>query len=509
MSVSRFVVCALLLCVSAAASAQAPSSSQAYYQFLLGRSLENQGEIDEAIKALRQAASLDPSSAEVLAELSALFARQDRAREALEAGHAALKLDPKNAEANRVLGFVYASLAGVDGGSGRLAGEAAVQAGKASAHLEAARRTDRMIDSSLEMTLARVYLRTGAAGKAIPALNRLLEAEPEQAEAVALLAEALEDDGRPGDAVSLLEGAVGTQPAFLPPLAELYERQERWEEAAAAYEKAVVQNPRSLDLKMRLSVALLSWGEAGRAGRALELMEQVREARPADPRVLYLVSQAQRNAGKLEAAEQTARVLMTVAPSLISGPYALAQILSDRQQPAEAIKVLQEARSRFPDDVSLSFEMGAIYEQQKRYADAERQFRDVIARDPLHAPALNYLGYMLAERGERLDEAIGLISRALQVEPDNGSYLDSLGWAYFKANRLDLAETNLRKAAAARLSSSTVQDHFGDLLFRLGRFGEAASAWERALAGDGDDVDGAAIQKKLQAARAKGKGGGR
>ena len=497
----------MLLCVPAAASAQAASSSQAYYQFLLGRYLENEGEIDKAIKAHRQAASLDPSSAEVLAELSALFARQDRAREALETGQAALKLDPKNAEANRVLGFVYASLAGVDTGSGRLAGEAATHAEKASAHLEAARRTDRMIDSRLELTLARVYLRTGAAGRAIPALNRLLEADPEEGEAVALLAEALEGAGRPGDAVSLLEGAVRTQPAFLSPLAELYERQERWEEAAGAYEQAVVRNPRSLELKLRLSVALLSWGQAGRAGRALELLEQVREARPADPRVLYLVSQAQRSAGKLEAAEQTARVLMTVAPSLISGPYLLAQILNDRDQYAEAIKVLEEARTRFPDDVSLPFEMGAIYEQQKRYAEAERQFRDVIARDPRHAPALNYLGYMLADRGERLEEAIALISRALQVEPDNGSYLDSLGWAYFKANRLDLAEANLRKAAAVRLTSSAVQDHLGDLLFRLGRFDEAASAWERALAGDGGDVDGSAIQKKLQAARAKGKGG--
>ncbi|RPJ76638.1 MAG: tetratricopeptide repeat protein, partial [Acidobacteria bacterium] len=357
-----------------------------------------------------------------------------------------------------------------------------------------------------ELTLARVYLRTGAADKAVTVLNRLIETEPEQAEAVALLAEALEDAGRPADAVSLLEEAVRTQPAFMSPLAELYERQERWEDAAAAYEKAVVRNPRSAELKMRLAIALLSSGRAGGGGRALELLEPIREARPADPRVLYLVAQAQRTAGKLEAAEQTARVLITVAPSLVSGPYALAQILSDREQYAEAIKVLEEACTHFPQDVSLRFEMGAIYERQKRYAEAERQFRDVIARDPVHGPALNYLGYMLADRGEHLEEAIGFINRALQVEPDNGSYLDSLGWAYFKANRLDLAETTLRKAAAQRLTSSAVQDHLGELLFRLGRYDEAASAWERALAGDGAEVDGAAIQRKLQAARARGKG---
>jgi tetratricopeptide (TPR) repeat protein len=149
--------------------------------------------------------------------------------------------------------------------------------------------------------------------------------------------------------------------------------------------------------------------------------------------------------------------------------------------------------------------MGAIYERQKRYADAERQFRGVIARDPRHAPALNYLGYMLADRGERLAEAIALIDRALTVEPNNGAYLDSLGWAYFKANQLDLAERYLRKAADMRLGSSAVQDHLGDLLFRLGRFSEAASAWERALAGDGAEVDAEGIRRKLQEARARGK----
>ncbi len=127
----------------------------------------------------------------------------------------------------------------------------------------------------------------------------------------------------------------------------------------------------------------------------------------------------------------------------------------------------------------------------------------MLAKDPLDAPTLNYLGYMLADRGERLDESIALIKRALQVEPYSGAYLDSLGWAYFKQNRLDLAEPNLRKAAEQRVRDSAVQDHLGDLLFKLGRYGEAASAWQRALSGDGEQIDRSQIEKKIRSAKGK------
>ena len=85
-----------------------------------------------------------------------------------------------------------------------------------------------------------------------------------------------------------------------------------------------------------------------------------------------------------------------------------------------------------------------MFDKQKKFADAEAAFRQVLSRDPENAAALNYLGYMLAERGERLDESVDYLKKALQIEPENGSYLDSLGWAYFKADKLDLAETNLQ-----------------------------------------------------------------
>ena len=126
---------------------------------------------------------------------------------------------------------------------------------------------------------------------------------------------------------------------------------------------------------------------------------------------------------------------------------ALAQIYQDASRGPQAVKLLQDAQAKFPASTSIAFELGAVFDKQKKFAEAETAFRQVLARDPDNAGALNYLGYMLAERGERLDESVGYLKKALEMEPDNGSFLDSLGWAYFKAGKLDLAEDNLRRAA--------------------------------------------------------------
>ncbi|HKT80433.1 MAG TPA: tetratricopeptide repeat protein, partial [Vicinamibacterales bacterium] len=160
-------------------------------------------------------------------------------------------------------------------------------------------------------------------------------------------------------------------------------------------------------------------------------------------------------------------------------------------------------QQRLPAATILTFELGATYDKQKRPAEAEAAFRQVIAAEPDHAAALNYLGYMLAERGERLDESVDLVKRALKIEPDNGAYLDSLGWAYFKGGKLDLALESLQKAATQLTRNSVIQDHYGDVLLKLERYDDAISAWSRALNGDGDSIDRADIDRKIRAARQK------
>jgi tetratricopeptide (TPR) repeat protein len=146
-----------------------------------------------------------------------------------------------------------------------------------------------------------------------------------------------------------------------------------------------------------------------------------------------------------------------------------------------------------------------VLDKQKKFADAESAFRQVLSKEPDNAQALNYLGYMLADRGERLDESVTLIKKALDVDPDNGSYLDSLGWAYYKSAKLDLAETTLKRAADQLKTNSVIQDHYGDVLLKLGRYDEAVAAWTRALTGDGDSIVRSDVDRKIRSAKQKTK----
>jgi tetratricopeptide (TPR) repeat protein len=123
---------------------------------------------------------------------------------------------------------------------------------------------------------------------------------------------------------------------------------------------------------------------------------------------------------------------------------------------------------------------------------------------------LNYLGYMLADKGTRLPEALKMIRKALEQEPMNGAYLDSLGWVYFKMGEYELAEENLRRAVERDHSDPTVHDHLGDLYEKTGRIRLAAAQWQLSLTefaksapADVEPTEVSKVQKKLETARVK------
>jgi tetratricopeptide (TPR) repeat protein len=439
------------------------------YYFLLGRYLEGKGQIDAAIDAQKRAIGLAPDSAELRAELAGLYARQDRAVEALEAAEGALQKDPDNHEANRILGSIYAALA--DQGQAIRPGDKPAQyAARAISALEKARR-ENAFDVSLELTLGRLYVQTGAFAKAVPILQRVVDDQPGYADGAFLLATAQEGAGAPADAIRTLERALRESPNFYRGqlrLAEIYDRQQKWADAADAYARAQSLNPRATALTSRRAAALIN---AGKPADAREVLEKQLEKQPGstDPMLLYLLAESQRATKDLGGAESTAQKLLAANPQDLRGLHVLS----------------------------------VIQQEKGDMNGAERTLRDLIARDPADANALNSLGYMLAERGDKLDEAVELLQRALKIEPANPSYLDSLGWAYFQQGNLELADPPLTEAAGKLRHSSVVQDHLGDLRFKQKRYEDAASAWQRALGGDGRDIDRAKIEQKLRDARSR------
>jgi Tfp pilus assembly protein PilF len=157
------------------------------------------------------------------------------------------------------------------------------------------------------------------------------------------------------------------------------------------------------------------------------------------------------------------------------------------------------------------FSRGALYERQKKYDLAEREFRRVLENDSKNASALNYLGYMLADQNTRLPEAQDYIKRAVDLEPGNYAFLDSLGWVDFRLNKLEDAEQELTRSL--RLSAEkdpTIHDHMGDVYFKQGKLKLAISQWQSSLKafnssapGDVEPDEIAKVQKKLDSARVK------
>jgi len=287
---------------------------------------------------------------------------------------------------------------------------------------------------------------------------------------------------------------------LLPHLGFAYQELGDHDKAIASFEEAHRLAPGDASITAYVVQANLS---AKKYTAALELARKARAENAEDLRFARLEAQALRQTGKPDEAVALLQEYVRQQPDKPESYVALAQIYVDTKRGADAVKTLQDAQQKFPADTTISFELGAVFDKQKRFADAESAFRQVLSKDPEHAPALNYLGYMLAERGERLDESVSLLNKALAIEPDNGSYLDSLGWAYYKADKLDLAVTNLERAAGQMQSNSVIQDHYGDVLFKLSRYDDAIAAWNRAIGGDGDSIDRATIDKKIRSAKQK------
>jgi tetratricopeptide (TPR) repeat protein len=525
---------------AAQAGAQAPASTAAvadlYYLFVQGRLLEEHGDLPGAIDAYRKALAVAPRAAEIHAELSGLYARNGRATEAITEGEAALGIDPKNREAHRILGLVDAELA-----DRAPLGKAATYSSQALMHLEQA-YAGGVRDPGVLLTLGRLYVQAGQYPKGIETINNFLLAEPGYPDAVLLLVEAYDDTGEAAQAISQLEVLVADHPDLVRAetwLAELYERSNRWKEAAAKWGELAIQSPRTGNYRVRRAGALINSGDAG-TGRDV-LLAATKDS-PGDAATWYLLAQAERRLGNAAGAEDAARHITEINPKDPRGPLALAEAKAARKdyrgiidtldplyaslsqtpgpnstlvfvattladalraagEPDRAVKILEDTGRANPEDLDLVVSLASTYDRTGKFDQAERALRGVLVKQPDNPTALNYLGYMLADRGQKLDEAVTLIKHALAIEADNPSFLDSLGWAYFKQHKYPDAAAPLERAAAALPAASLIQDHLGELCFQQKRYREAADAWTRALDGDRNDIDAAAVTKKRDRAR--------
>jgi tetratricopeptide (TPR) repeat protein len=247
--------------------------------------------------------------------------------------------------------------------------------------------------------------------------------------------------------------------------------------------------------------------------KATEIAKEAVQKLPNDRNLRMVLDGQLADSGEPDKALADVRSMLKGTPDDREVYITLAQMNTrlKRWDDAEAALNKAEELSTKPEDKEyVLFLRGSTYERQKKYDQAEEQFRKVLAADPQNAMTLNYLGYMLADRGVKLDEALTLIKKAVDLEPANYAYLDSLGWAYFKLGKYDQAEENLLKASQRESADATVQDHLGDLYQKTGRLRLAAAHWERAISewnktipAEVDPSDVTRVSKKLESAKVK------
>ena len=452
----------LLLCVGTPAVAQ---TQDAYFEFLMARRLEARGDHEGALAALERAAAADPASAEVRAEVAAFQLRRDDRDEAEREALQALRLDDANFEAHRILGMVYA--AAVDAMPRRTPrAQVAARAREAITHLERATGDVALrVDIQIQYSLGRLYLRTGEPEKAVEALLRVVSQNPTSSQGRLSLAQAYASADDLVNAVSTLEFIVEDEPRVASTLAQYQERAGLLREAAASYTRALALEPTSRGLKFR------------RIGAVFNDRDFVQAA--------AFAAEAQ-----------------TQHPDDLRFPRWRARAVFEGGDPARALAILEPTARAHPSDSATQLALADLYNDSGRDGEAERTLRLYLAAEPADSRALNHLGYLLANRGRALDEAVRLVERALDAEPGNPSYLDSLGWAHFQRGDYSAAEEYLSPAAEQLPRNAVVHDHLGDALAGQGRWLDAIAAWTQALDGDGG-IDRGVVEKKVQDARSK------
>lgn len=180
-------------------------------------------------------------------------------------------------------------------------------------------------------------------------------------------------------------------------------------------------------------------------------------------------------------AERAVRQALEAEPDNKSIFAYLILILRDGKRYEEALSLLKKELKKEPNSERLLFNKGIIYNDLGRMGDAVEAMEQVIEVDPNHADALNFVAYAQAEEGKDLDRAEALVKRALALSPQDGFYLDTLGWIYYQRQNFALAADTLQKAAELSSGDVVVSEHFGDALVKVGRFSEASEVYRTAL----------------------------
>ena len=332
-------------------------------------------------------------------------------------------------------------------------------------------------------------------------LVQLLEAEGSTDEAVEALSELLEATKK--DEYSPREQA--NRAMFLEQMGMLHRARDEPAEAEKAFRAMAAVSP---ETKPRALLQIVDGYRAARQfGKARQLVKAARKQFSDDRALAMLQATVFAETGDADKGAKVLRGLLGHGPLDHQVYLSMAQVYEKGKKYDDAVKAIDKAQSisdTKPRKLAVLFTYGSVLERAKRFDESEKKFRELLVIDPDNASAMNYLGYMLADRNVRLDDAHNLIQKALDIDPDNGAYLDSLGWLYYRQDKFELAERYLRRSLQQYKHDPIVLSHLGDVYFKLRQAEQAKRHWERSIKewersapSDRDDSAIAELRKKV------------
>ncbi len=517
----------------------------AEYDLLVAQLLMSEGRIADALEAFLRAVEKDPDSAFLQHRAAASLAQNNRIDEALEHAEAGLALDGSNDQARLFAGQLYRIRRRTGDAERVLTVAPGEPVSLESAfllyqiYLEAGRTDDAlqtaewMVTTAPELprgriAIANVYNRLGRGDEAEAALRDALAEDPADLQLYGSLAHMLHTREAYAAEIEVHKEALEYYPERHATLAALGVAQLKVDdsEAATATFMAIEERyPNDLDARLRLAFLLF---ESQRYLEARERFEHVSARRPANHEVAFFLGVVDRRIGDIDAAiEAFARIPATHryyadARSQIAsaherrGDYAKALEEVERSLAVRetrelllyaatlrakagdldgAVQAVEKLLDQAPDDDELLFNLGVVYGEADRNDEAVSYMRRALEVNPENASALNYIGYTFAEQGVRLDEAEQLILRAIELRPDDGYIVDSLGWVYYMRARplvengrsvearplLRRSEVELERAHELTGGDPVISEHQGDLYLLLKDKAGALEKFEEAI----------------------------
>jgi tetratricopeptide (TPR) repeat protein len=303
------------------------------------------------------------------------------------------------------------------------------------------------------------------------------------------LAELYQAEKRSDSALDVLKHALQIEPNSIQihrGLANLYIRLDSLALALPYVHKEVELAPLDRDAARRLGILYYWMDSLQQADSVFTSLVDSGERNPANHGFLGRIALRREN---LEEAREEFTVVTQLADSSYEAWLDLGFVYRKMGKPDQEIRTYQTGLNHMRDEQSqlqLLFALGVAYEQNGQVEQAVTTFEEIIARDSDYAQALNYLGYMLADRGERLEYAHDLIEKAVTLAPDNAAYLDSYGWVFYRLGNYNQALVHLKKAVALD-SDPVIFDHLGDVYRAVGDLKEARTWWQKALDMDPDN----------------------